>query len=132
MVEHCYVRWSGDQILHTEVIQQYRSYVKNKYGICTIVFDGYGYRPSTKDDHEHQRRTKTSKKSPKITIVESNTAYDRPLAFFVKRIKQGTICRFANILLRFVNILLLMVIELRKVMEMLIPSLCPLLLMLLV
>ena len=65
---------------YKEMIQQYRSYVKNKYGICTIVFDGYGYGPSTKD-HEHQRRIHNSKKSPEITIDASNTAYDRPTAF---------------------------------------------------
>ena len=62
-----------------EVIQQYQSYVR-KYGTCTTVFDGYGHGPSTKD-HEHQRRSKTSKQCPDVTVNENVAAYDRTSIF---------------------------------------------------
>lgn len=42
---------------YSEVIDQYFTYLSNNYGLCIVVFDGYGNGPSTKD-HEHRRRTK--------------------------------------------------------------------------
>ena len=45
------VTWSGSTF--EKVLEQYHSYVKSKYGTCTIVFDGYNKR-STKD-HKHIR-----------------------------------------------------------------------------
>ena len=47
---------------------QYLRYVKSKYGIYCIIFDGYSAGPSTKD-HEHERR-KTGKSSADIKIEE--------------------------------------------------------------
>ena len=37
------------------MLNQYRRYVKSKYGRACIVFDGYGNGPYAKD-HEHQQR----------------------------------------------------------------------------
>ena len=37
------------------ILDYYSSYAKSKYGMLTIVFDGYSGGPSTKD-HEHSRR----------------------------------------------------------------------------
>ena len=49
-------------------------YVKLKYGNCSIIFDGYGNGPSTKD-HEHKRRSQKSKPCPIITVLENIPAY---------------------------------------------------------
>ena len=48
------VRWlAGNN--YKEVTMQYMSYVRHRYGTCSIVFDGYSSLPSLKD-HEHKRR----------------------------------------------------------------------------
>ena len=47
-----HVTWKGSTF--KEVVQDYISYVNFKYGLCTVVFDGYES-ISTKD-HEHRRR----------------------------------------------------------------------------
>ena len=41
-----------------KIIEDYQRFVKARYGTCTIVFDGYCNKASTKD-HEHERRSKT-------------------------------------------------------------------------
>ena len=41
--------------IYKEVTMQYMSYVRHRYGTCSIVFDGNSSRPSLKD-HEHKRR----------------------------------------------------------------------------
>ena len=41
--------------IYKEVTMQYMSYVRHRYGTCSIVFDGYSSRPLLKD-HEHKRR----------------------------------------------------------------------------
>ncbi|KAG1648968.1 hypothetical protein GQR58_029433 [Nymphon striatum] len=49
------VRWSTS-VTYREVCDLYVNHIKSKYGIGTIVFDGYMDGPSTKD-HEHTRRS---------------------------------------------------------------------------
>ncbi|KAG1681696.1 hypothetical protein GQR58_011692 [Nymphon striatum] len=49
------VRWSTS-VTYREVCDLYVNHIKSKYGIGTIVFDGYMDGPSTKD-HEHARRS---------------------------------------------------------------------------
>ena len=41
------------------VIFQYSQYIKFKYGLCCVVFDGYDEDPSIKE-HEHQRRSRNA------------------------------------------------------------------------
>ena len=48
------VKWPPNAT-YKEVIMQYPRYVKSKYGIYCIIFDGYSGGPSIKD-HEHERR----------------------------------------------------------------------------
>ncbi|KAG1705779.1 4-hydroxy-2-oxoglutarate aldolase, mitochondrial [Nymphon striatum] len=49
------VRWSTS-VTYREVCDLYVNHIKSKYGIGTIVFDGYMDGPFTKD-HEHARRS---------------------------------------------------------------------------
>lgn len=56
---------------YQDIVKQYVSYVRCKYGTCCIVFDGYKQGPSIKD-HEHQRRVKKS--CADIQVVESMEA----------------------------------------------------------
>ena len=65
---------------YREVVQQYQNYIQSKYGICSIVFDGYGNCPSTKD-HEHKRRSLKGKSSPNIFVQENISAYGNQHAF---------------------------------------------------
>ena len=60
------VRWMAGKT-YKEVIMQYLSYVRSKYGLSSIIFDGYASGPSVKD-HEHQRRA--SKASADVKISE--------------------------------------------------------------
>ena len=56
------------------VLRQYSLHVKNKYGMCPVVFDGYGQCPSTKD-HEHVRRSlKSVSKCPDVRLDEQSPA----------------------------------------------------------
>ena len=48
-----------------DIVHSYKNYVKSNYGRSTIVFDGYGNNPSTKD-HEHSRQLCNT--SPKVKI----------------------------------------------------------------
>ena len=52
------VKWCKTST-YAEVLIQYGNYLEHRYGICTIVFDGYDTGPSIKD-HEHLRRKKKS------------------------------------------------------------------------
>ena len=53
-----------------EIICRYQSFITSKYGLCSIVFDGYENIPSTKD-HEHMRRAKVT--CPKIWVENETT-----------------------------------------------------------
>lgn len=45
-----------DKVSFGEIVDSYSRYTMSKYGISTIVFDGYEKKPSVKD-HEHERRS---------------------------------------------------------------------------
>jgi hypothetical protein len=69
------VKWPPKNASYRDIADTYMSYVYRNCGNdgrqVTIIFDGYGNGPSTKD-HEHLRRTgKTS--APNITVEECNT-----------------------------------------------------------
>ena len=55
-----------------DIVKQYVSYVRAKYGSCCIVFDGYRQGPSIKD-HEHERRVK--KACADVQLNESMEAH---------------------------------------------------------
>ena len=57
---------------------QYMSYVRHRYGTCSIVFDGYSSRPSLKD-HEHKRRA--GKASADIQISPEMNAHKNQQLF---------------------------------------------------
>ena len=54
-------------ITYAELISHYVSFVRNRYGDCQVIFDGYGT-PSVKD-HEHMRRV-SQIKSKKIQFTD--------------------------------------------------------------
>ena len=56
---------------YMDIVQQYLTYVKTKYGICSIIFDGYQM-PSTKDHEHSRRRAKTHLICPDVVLAESN------------------------------------------------------------
>ena len=66
------VKWSSGATIKT-IVDTYARYVNNKFKDATVVFDGYGEEPSTKD-HEHMRRMAGKKVSldmrvtPELTI----------------------------------------------------------------
>ena len=73
------------------------SWCSNKYGLCTIVFDGYDAGPSIKD-HEHLRRTKTS--CPYIKIVANGLAHKDQHSFFSNSTNKS---QFINLLLEYLT-----------------------------
>ena len=48
------IKWNEKSSFEA-ILDSYSSFINSKYGKSTIVFDGYGVLPSTKD-HEHSRR----------------------------------------------------------------------------
>ena len=77
------IRWSGCATFQ-DVCKQYVKYIKRKYAICTIAFDGYSDCLSMKD-HEHIQRsakqsntevhcTKLMKRSIKQDVFLANDA----------------------------------------------------------
>ena len=64
---------------HADVLGQYSSFLRTKYGMCCVLFDGYEY-DSTKD-HEHNRR-QTGKLSASIVIAENAQVHRDQQAFF--------------------------------------------------
>ena len=63
---------------YLQITHQYASYVKKKYGIACVVFDGYETGPSTKD-HEHIRRTGNS--SANVHVESSTEVHQNQNAF---------------------------------------------------
>ena len=57
--------------LYSEIISKYQEYVK-RYGICTVVFDGYRNGPSAKN-HEQERRRKGSTITPEVSVEMQNS-----------------------------------------------------------
>ena len=65
------VIWDPD-VSFRELIRKYLTQVGSRYGLCTIVFDGYQDGPSTKD-HEHFRRNLKSTVSVDISVHLDNS-----------------------------------------------------------
>ena len=57
--------------LYSEIISKYQEYVK-RYGICTVVFDGYRNDPSAKN-HEQERSRKGSTITPDVSVEMQNS-----------------------------------------------------------
>ena len=91
------VKWKKSST-YSEIFVQYANYLINKYGVCTIVFDGYDSGPSIKD-HEHIRRSKTS--CPYLKIVAIGLAHKDQHLFFSN----------ANNKSQFINLLSIYLIE---------------------
>ena len=71
-----HLRWNRNKT-YIEVAEKYENFIRNRYGICHIVFDGYDG-PSTKD-HEHLRRSGTT--SAYITVRKDSRCHKNQEAF---------------------------------------------------
>ena len=72
------VKWAK-KAAYKDIVEQYVCYIQTRYGGSScIVFDGYGYGPSTKD-HEHQRRIR--KTCADIHLNESMIAHNNQQVF---------------------------------------------------
>ena len=60
------IKWISNSTVRN-VILQYSQYVKFKYGLRCVVFDGQDDKPSIKD-HEHQRRSKNASSYIKVGL----------------------------------------------------------------
>ena len=65
------VKWNNGSSLKT-IVDSYVRYVQAKFRDSTIVFDGYGEEPSSKD-HEHMRRMSGKKVSPDLRVTSELT-----------------------------------------------------------
>ena len=59
----------------------YIKYVRNQYGKCNIVFDGYESNEGSTKDQEHQRRIGWNKTSADIVVKTGNIAHGSQEAF---------------------------------------------------
>ena len=73
-----FIRWKKNAT-YADMLGQYSSFFRTKYGMCCVLFDGYEY-DSTKD-HEHKRR-QTGKLSASIVIAENAQVHRDQQAFF--------------------------------------------------
>ena len=63
---------------------QYRSFLRTKYGLCCVVFDGYEEQSTT--CHEHNRRQTGNVSAAIIVIAENAQAHrDQPALFSNKK-----------------------------------------------
>ena len=60
------IKWISNSTVRN-VILQYSQYVKFKYGLRCVVFDGQDDKPSIKD-HEHQRRSRNASSYIKVGL----------------------------------------------------------------
>ena len=74
---HC-IRWKKNAT-YADVLRQYSSFLRTKYGMCCVLFDGYEY-DSTKD-HEYKCH-ETGKLSASIVIAENAQVHGDQQAFF--------------------------------------------------
>ena len=58
-----------------DIIKQYEKYLKVNYGVCTVVFDGYG-KMSIKD-HEHLRLNSQQVRADVLVFEEGTVHYSR-------------------------------------------------------
>ena len=73
------IKWAK-KAAYKDIVEQYVCYIRARYdGSSCIVFDGYGYSPSTKD-HEHQKRTR--KTCADFHLNESMMAHNNQQVFF--------------------------------------------------
>ena len=72
------IRWKKNAT-YADVLGQYSSFLRTKYGMRCVLFDGYEY-DSTKD-HEHKCR-QTGKVSASIVIAENAQVHRDQQAFF--------------------------------------------------
>jgi len=82
---------------YQDIVKQYVSYVRVKYGDCCIVFDGYKQGLSTKD-HEHKRRA--TKACADIQLVESMEAYTNQEVFLSN---EGNKVQFISLLSKYLQ-----------------------------
>ena len=86
------VKWQQD-CSYTTVIAEHISYVGRHYGhpdSVTIIFDGYGNGPSTKDV-EHERRS--AKCAPNVVFDENMPAYRSQSAFLSNENNKNNLCQ---------------------------------------
>ena len=74
------VKWSTNNADVQQILDQYSSYLRGRYGVCCVVFDGYESGPSIKD-HEHKRRS--GKKAANLKI-QTNTKMTCSQELFLK------------------------------------------------
>jgi len=90
------VKWAKKGT-YQDIVKQYVSYVRVKYGNCCIVFDGYKQGPSTKD-HEHERRAK--KACADIQLIDSMEAHVNQETFLSN---EGNKAQFIFLLSRYLK-----------------------------
>ena len=90
------VKWAKKGT-YQDIVKQYVSYVRVKYGDCCIVFDGYKQGPSTKD-HEHERRAK--KACADIQLIDSMEAHVNQETFLSN---EGNKAQFISLLSRYLK-----------------------------
>ena len=73
-----FIRWKKNATC-SDVLGQYSSFLRTKYGMCCVLFDGYED-DSTKD-HKHKRR-QTGKVSASIVRAENAQVHRDQQAFF--------------------------------------------------
>ena len=73
-----FIRWKKNAT-YADVLGQYRSFLRTKYGMCCVLFDGNEY-DSTKY-HQHKRR-QTGKVPASIVIAENAQVHRDQQAFF--------------------------------------------------
>ena len=91
------VRWLAGNT-YKEVTMQYTSYVRHRYGTCSIVFDGYSSRPSLKN-HEHKRRA--GKASADIQISPEMNAHRNQQLFLANEKNK---VQFVNLLSHYLRL----------------------------
>ena len=90
------VTWAK-KVTYQDIVKQYVSYVRARYGNCCIVFDGYKQGLSIKD-HEHERRV--GKACADIQLTESMEAHINQETFFSN---EGNKAHFISLLSRYLE-----------------------------
>ena len=85
------VKWAKKGT-YQDIMKQYVSYVRARYGNCCIVLDGYKQGPSIKD-HEHKRRVR--KACADIQLTESMEAHVNQETFLLN---EGNKAQFITLL----------------------------------
>ena len=91
------VFWHGSTF--GDVAKQYCTYVKSKYGVCKVVFDGY--EKETKKDHEHFRRTQRSQACPNVLLNENTEVHHTREECLTNEHNKGQLISLLSIQLRY-------------------------------